>query len=68
MIDLDDLLDLLREMKRKDTKKDYISLIELLPKLKVMRPEWTDEEIRDGLNSLRNIRRIRITDNFQIRL
>jgi len=63
-----ELLELLREISREDAKKDYISLLEVFPKITLRRPEWTQEEIRDGLNELKRMRKIRITGNFQIRL
>jgi len=63
-----ELLEILKEIRREDVKKDYISLLELFPKMKLKKPEWTQEDIREGLNELREMKRIRITDNFQIRL
>lgn len=68
MIDTDEMLGVLRELKREEKRRDYISLLELYPKLKMKGKDWTQEEVRDVINKLRRMGKIRITDNFQIRL
>jgi len=68
MIDkrLDEMLEILRMIKRENPKIDYIPLIHLPEKIIAKNPEWTEEEIKNVLNELRDEGKIRITDNFKV--